>query len=60
MQPYFPNNLQIGRLNLLTPTRVAAAAKEYIKDGDIVSLKSVPSLPSSNLPSNLPPQNAFH
>jgi hypothetical protein len=30
---------QIGRLNLLTPTRVANAANKYIKDGDIVSLK---------------------
>ena len=30
---------QLGRINLLTPTRVAAAAKDNIKDGDIVSLK---------------------
>jgi len=30
----------IGRLNLLTPTRVAAAAKE-IKSGDIVPVKYV-------------------
>ena len=32
---------QLGRINLLTPTRVAAAAKENIRDGDIVSLKCV-------------------
>lgn len=32
---------QIGRINLLTPTRVAEAAKTSIKDGDIVSLKYV-------------------
>lgn len=29
---------QLGRINLLTPTRVAAAAKECIKDGSIASL----------------------
>jgi len=39
----------IGRLNLLTPTRVAAAAKE-IKTGDIVPV---------NLPLNVPEQPAF-
>ena len=32
--------LQIGRLNLLTPTRVAAAAKE-IRTGEIVPVKYV-------------------
>lgn len=31
---------QIGRLNLLTPTRVAAAAKE-IRSGEIVPVKYV-------------------
>lgn len=39
----------IGRLNLLTPTRVAAAAKE-IKTGEIVPV---------NLPLNVPEQPAF-
>jgi len=32
------NQLQIGRLNLLTPTRVAAAGRE-IKTGEIVPVK---------------------
>ncbi|KFY33478.1 hypothetical protein V494_07575 [Pseudogymnoascus sp. VKM F-4513 (FW-928)] len=41
---------QIGRLNLLTPDRVAAAAK-LITDGDIVSL---------NLPLNVPAVPAFN
>ncbi|KFY21748.1 hypothetical protein V493_07140 [Pseudogymnoascus sp. VKM F-4281 (FW-2241)] len=40
---------QLGRLNLLTPARVAAAAK-LITDGDIVSL---------NLPLNVPAVPAF-
>lgn len=40
----------IGRLNLLTPTRVAAAAKE-IRTGEIVPV---------NLPLNVPEQPAFH
>jgi hypothetical protein len=40
---------QIGRLNLLTPTRVAAAAKE-IRSGEIVPV---------NLPLNVPNQPAF-
>ncbi|PVH94031.1 hypothetical protein DM02DRAFT_618901 [Periconia macrospinosa] len=40
----------IGRINLLTPTRVAAAAKE-IKTGEIIPL---------NLPLNLPAQPAFN
>jgi len=40
----------IGRLNLLTPTRVAAAAKE-IKTGDIVPV---------NLPLNVPETPAFN
>jgi len=39
----------IGRLNLLTPTRVAAASKE-IKTGDIIPV---------NLPLNVPGQPAF-
>jgi Putative cyclase len=39
----------IGRLNLLTPTRVAAAGKE-IRDGDIIPL---------NLPLNVPETPAF-
>ncbi|CAI6328896.1 unnamed protein product [Periconia digitata] len=39
----------IGRLNLLTPTRVAAAAKE-IQSGEIIPL---------NLPLNVPTQPAF-
>ena len=39
----------IGRLNLLTPTRVAAAGKE-IRSGDIVSV---------NLPLNVPDPPAF-
>ena len=34
---------QIGRLNLLTPTRVAAAAKE-IRSGEIVPVKYVKSI----------------
>jgi hypothetical protein len=41
--------LQIGRLNLLTPTRVAAAAKE-IKTGEIIPV---------NLPLDCPKQPAF-
>ncbi|KAK3059358.1 hypothetical protein LTS18_011061, partial [Coniosporium uncinatum] len=40
----------IGRLNLLTPTRVAAAAKE-IRTGDIIPV---------NLPLNVPEQPAFN
>ena len=32
-------NDQLGRLNLLTPTRVKAAAKSEIRTGEIVSLK---------------------
>lgn len=38
------DDMQLGRLNLLTPTRVAAAAK-LITDGDIVSLKYASLLP---------------
>ena len=41
--------VQIGRLNLLTPTRVTAASKE-IKSGNIVPL---------NLPLNVPNVPAF-
>lgn len=41
--------LQLGRLNLLTPTRVAAAGKE-IKSGEIVNL---------NLPLDVPEVPAF-
>lgn len=40
---------QIGRINLLTPTRVAEAAKTNIKDGDIVSLKYLFPSPPSNV-----------
>jgi len=40
----------LGRLNLLTPTRVAAAGKENIKTGEIVPV---------NLPLNVPNQPAF-
>ncbi|KAG9680758.1 hypothetical protein KCU85_g5413, partial [Aureobasidium melanogenum] len=43
-------NDNIGRLNLLTPTRVAAAAKE-IKSGEIIPV---------NLPLNTPEVPAFH
>lgn len=43
-------NDQIGRLNLLTPTRVAAAAKE-VRSGEIVPV---------NLPLNVPEVPAFH
>lgn len=43
------SKLQIGRLNLLTPTRVAAAGKE-IKTGEIVPV---------NLPLDCPKQPAF-
>jgi hypothetical protein len=43
------NDEQIGRLNLLTPPRVAAAAKE-IKTGEIIPV---------NLPLDCPKQPAF-
>lgn len=40
----------VGRLNLLTPTRVAEAAKEYVRTGEIVNL---------NLPLDVPKVPAF-
>ena len=33
------NVLQIGRLNLLTPSRVKAAAASEVKTGEVVPLK---------------------
>lgn len=45
--------MQIGRLNLLTPSRVAAAAKE-IRTGEIVPVKYV-SVCSLIIPNSLGP-----
>ena len=60
-------NDQIGRLNLLTPTRIKAAAKSEIQSGEMVSLKyasiSSPSILSSIDTHTIyqpPPQSPHH